>query len=79
MLEGADELASQVFNLPVRKGIPVGIGGLVDVVLNPMYSTGVGLVIAGSKTKDERRFKIRDRNVYSKVKGRMKEWLGEIF
>ncbi|MBT3182808.1 MAG: cell division protein FtsA [Deltaproteobacteria bacterium] len=79
MLEGAGELAEQIFNLPVRKGVPKRIGGLVDVVKNPMYSTGVGLVIAGSHSKEDKRFKIKDRNVYTKVKGRMKEWLGEIF
>jgi len=78
LLEGAAELAEQVFNLPVRRGLPKRIGGLVDVVNNPMYSTGVGLVIMGSASKEEQRFKIRDRNIYSKVKGRMKEFLGEI-
>lgn len=80
MLEGAAELAEQIFNLPVRRGVPKGIGGLVDVVRNPMYSTGVGLVLLGARcSEDRKRFKIRDRNVYAKVKGRMKEWLGEIF
>lgn len=79
MLEGAIELSEQVFNLPVRRGIPRRIGGLVDVVKNPMYSTGVGLVQVGSTSREENRFKVRDRNVYDKVKGRMKEWLGEIF
>ncbi len=44
-----------------------------------MYATGVGLVLTGAHSHDEKRFKIRDRNVYTKVKGRMKEWLGEIF
>ena len=80
MLEGAIELAEQVFNVPVRRGMPNGIGGLIDVVKNPMYATGVGLVLTGANScEDRKRFKIRDRNVYSKVKGRMKEWLGEIF
>jgi len=79
ILEGAGELAEQVFNMPVRKGVPKRIGGLVDVVRNPMYSTGVGLVLTGSKSKSDKRFKIKDRNVYAKVRGRMKEWLGEIF
>jgi len=79
MLEGASELAEQIFNLPVRRGVPKKIGGLVDVVRNPMYSTGVGLVIAGTSAKKVGRFKVKDRNVYSKVRGRMKEWLGEIF
>lgn len=79
LLEGAVELAEQVFNLPVRRGVPQGIGGLVDVVRSPMYSTGVGLVLLGSVTADRHRFRIRDRNVYSKVKDRMKDWLGEVF
>lgn len=79
MLEGALELAEQIFNLPVRRGIPKGVGGLIDVVKNPMYSTGVGLVQIGSVSNEDKRFKIRDRNIYSKVRGRMKEWLGEIF
>jgi cell division protein FtsA len=80
MLEGAMELAEQVFNVPVRRGMPKGIGGLIDVVRNPMYATGVGLVLTGANSHEDRnRFKIRDRNVYAKVKGRMKEWLGEIF
>lgn len=78
LLEGGVELSEQVFNLPVRRGLPKRIGGLVDVVNNPMYSTGVGLVVMGSASREEQRFKIRDRNIYSKVKGRMKEFLGEI-
>lgn len=79
MLEGAAELAEQVFNMPVRRGVPKGIGGLVDVVRNPMYSTGVGLVMMGMNSREEKRFKIKDRNVYAKVRKRMSDWLGEIF
>ena len=56
-----------------------GIGGLVDVVKSPMYATGVGLVIWGSKTQASSRFKVRESNIYAKVKDRMKEWFGEIF
>ncbi len=79
ILEGMPELAEQVFNMPVRRGAPRGIGGLVDVVKSPMYATGVGLVIWGSKTQANSRFKVRDANLYAKVKDRMKEWFGEIF
>jgi len=79
ILEGMPELAEQVFNMPVRRGAPRAIGGLVDVVKSPMYATGVGLVIAGSKGTESTRFKVRESNIYSKVKGRMKEWFGEIF
>jgi len=79
IMEGNAELAEQIFNLPVRRGVPMGIGGLVDVVRSPMYATGVGLVGLGSKSADCKRFRVQERNVYSKVRGRMKEWLGEIF
>ena len=38
------EMAEEVLGLPVRRGMPRGIGGLVDVVKSPMYATAVGLV-----------------------------------
>ena len=47
VLEGVPELAEQVFHLPVRLGVPLQVGGLVDVVSSPMYATGVGLVLHG--------------------------------
>jgi len=79
LLEGIPELAEQVFNMPVRRGIPIGIGGLVDLVHSPMYATGVGLVLYGSKNKAQSRFKVGDGNVFSKVTHRMREWIGEFF
>ena len=79
LLAGMGELAEEVMGLPVRKGMPKGIGGLVDVVKSPMYATGVGLVIYGARHQDRRLFRIREENVYRKVKGRMREWLEEIF
>jgi cell division protein FtsA len=79
LLAGMPELAEEVLALPVRKGMPRGIGGLADVVKSPMFATGVGLVIYGAKHQDRRLFRIREENVYRKVKGRMKEWLQEIF
>lgn len=79
IMEGVPEIAEQIFNLPVRRGSPKGIGGLVDVVRSPMYATGVGLVLLGNASTECKRFKVKDRNIYSKVRGRMKEWLGEMF
>ena len=79
LLGGMPELAEEVLGLPVRRGMPRGIGGLVDVVKSPMYATGVGLVIYGARHQDRRLFRIREENVYRKVKGRMREWLEEIF
>ena len=47
LLDGMPELAEQVLGLPVRRAAPIGIGGLIDVVKSPAYSTGVGLVKYG--------------------------------
>ncbi|HET9449823.1 MAG TPA: cell division protein FtsA [Aggregicoccus sp.] len=80
LLAGMPELAEEVIGLPVRRGMPRGIGGLVDVVKSPMYATGVGLVVYGAKHLDRRMFRIReDGNSYKKMKNRMREWLEEIF
>lgn len=45
IMEGIEELAEGVLQLPVRLGLPGGVAGLVDMVNGPMYSTAVGLVI----------------------------------
>ena len=80
LLAGMPEMAEEVLGMPVRRGMPRGIGGLVDVVKSPMYATAVGLVMYGAKQQaNSPYFKIREDNVYRKVKNRMKEWLGEIF
>jgi cell division protein FtsA len=79
LLEGMPELAEDILGLPVRLGMPEDLGGLMDVVRSPVYSTGVGLVLYGRDHEDHRYFKIREENVYSKVKSRMKSWLGDIF
>src|SRR6478736_174498 len=44
-MEGAIELAEEVFHVPVRLGLPQHIKGLSDVVRNPIYSTGAGLLL----------------------------------
>ena len=45
LLPGMPEAAERVLDLPVRSGSPAGIGGLRDVVSNPIFSTAVGLVL----------------------------------
>lgn len=79
ILEGMPELAEQIFNLPVRRGVPIGIGGLVDLVNSPMYSTGVGLILYGTQNQDQSRFKVGEGNVFKKVTHRMKDWMREFF
>ena len=44
-MEGAIELAEEVFHMPVRLGLPQHVRGLSDVVRNPIHATGVGLLL----------------------------------
>ena len=78
LLNDVTEIAESVFNLPTRLGKPMGIGGLVDVVNNPMYATGVGLVIYGAKNQTRKKFRIRDGNIFNRVMSRMKKWFSEV-
>lgn len=48
-MEGVVELAEEIFHMPVRLAVPQGVTGMTDVVNNPIYSTGVGLLIYGFK------------------------------
>ncbi len=80
ILEGMPELAEQVFNLPVRRGVPKGVGGLVDVVKSPMYATAVGLVLAGARCGMEEKLQTQtERKGIGRMGSRVKEWFNEIF
>jgi cell division protein FtsA len=79
-LEGLHELAEEIFEAPVRPGIPTRIGGLQDVVRGPMYATGVGLALFGAAQGRARlatRFRIRDDSIFGRVKQRMRDWFYE--
>ena len=80
ILEGMPELAEQVFNLPVRRGVPKGVGGLADVVKSPMYATAVGLMQVGSHSGLEAKMNaVPEQKGVGKITTRMKEWFNEIF
>ncbi len=46
-VRGLVDLAEEIFHMPVRIGVPQHVSGLTDVVQNPIYSTGVGLLLYG--------------------------------
>ncbi len=48
LLEGTPELAEQVLGMPIRRGIPMGVGGMVEMVKSPAYATAVGLLKYGA-------------------------------
>jgi cell division protein FtsA len=52
LLDGLSDLGERVFQLPVRRGGPIGVGGLVELVGSPCYATAVGLAIYGMGMAD---------------------------
>ena len=79
LLEGMPELAEQVLGMPVRRGIPSRVGGLIDVVKTPAYATAVGLVLHGVRRMANGhviRARETDRGGMWK---RMRGWFGEVF
>jgi cell division protein FtsA len=74
-MEGAVELAEEVFHMPVRLGSPQYVEGLTDVISNPIYATGVGLLLYGyeSLSRRERRSTPIGGNI-GEVWERMKSW-----
>ena len=52
-MEGVVELAEEIFHMPVRVGSPQGVQGLTDIVRNPIYATGVGLLQYGLQHQED--------------------------
>lgn len=73
-MEGAVELAEEIFHMPVRLGSPQYVTGLVDVVRTPNHSTGVGLLLFGNQNRSMREAEARMGNGFNSVVQRMKSW-----
>jgi len=73
-MEGLIELAEEVFHMPVRLGVPQGVSGLVDVVRNPIYATGVGLLLFGFHSRGERGSDQHMGRGFKGIWDRMKGW-----
>jgi cell division protein FtsA len=69
-MEGVVELAEEIFHMPVRLGSPQNVSGLADIVNNPIYSTGVGLLHYAQKQHDDGRKVYREAKVdmWQKIK-----------
>ena len=73
-MEGLIDLAEEVFHMPVRLGTPQYIAGLVDVVRNPIYATGVGLLLFGNQNRAQRSMEAQFGRGMSGVWARMRSW-----
>jgi cell division protein FtsA len=73
-MEGLIDLAEEVFHMPVRLGTPQYVAGLVDVVRNPIYATGVGLLLFGNQNRTHRALNAPMGRGMRGVWDRMKSW-----
>ncbi len=81
LVEGCLELAGDIFNAPVRIGLPLDVGGLTDVISSPIYSTGVGLVKYAFKNNKNKEplFARGGKNIFESIKDRLLKLLEEFF
>jgi len=77
IMEGMPELSEEMLGLPVRRGSPRGIGGLVDVVRSPKFATSVGLVLHGARQTEQGQMKLRREHVG--LGSRVKDWFARVF
>lgn len=73
-MEGAVELAEEVFHMPVRIGMPLDMDGLNDMVKDPRYATGVGLILFGKQNQEVSGFEFSEHKGFSGIFVKMKKW-----
>jgi cell division protein FtsA len=73
ILDGLAEIAEQIFDLPIRRGCPNGVGGLSDHVNSPSFATSVGLVMYAHRNRAEEPARMAGAGALGKVAGRL--WL----
>ena len=74
MMRGMVELGEEIFHMPVRLGLPRYVGGLSEVVGNPRYATGVGLVLMGKQQVERHIQGQMQATSIGQVFQRMKSW-----
>ena len=73
-MEGVVELAEEIFHMPVRVGVPQYVSGLADVVRNPIYSTGVGLLLFGHRQSQNAMPGLKPGSGVQGIWERMRNW-----
>ncbi|MCK4233720.1 cell division protein FtsA [candidate division WOR-3 bacterium] len=77
-MEGIDQLAERIFDLPVKIGIPKGIVGLTDAVSDPVHAGGIGLILYGYRHKEETGFFDKKAGFFDKIIKRIVNWFKSI-
>ena len=72
-MPGVPELAEEIFNVPVRIGSPQNVAGMTGISRNPIYATGVGLLLFGRESMPQYRGEF-DGGGVRQVWERIKSW-----
>lgn len=73
-IAGAKELAERIFKLPVRVGKPHQVTGIKDIIDNPIYATGVGLLVYGLRQRHQQQEIVLHQQSIKSLWSRMKNW-----
>jgi cell division protein FtsA len=79
ILEGVPELAEQIFNVPVRRGLPIGVGGLTAIIESPVFATGVGLILYASRNIARENLIRMEGNFINRLFRRFRQWILDFF
>jgi cell division protein FtsA len=73
-VNGILDLSEKVFQMPIRQGSPQNISGMTEVLHNPVYSTGVGLLLSGYQRQLEGKTEVKITSGLKNLWQRMKYW-----
>lgn len=74
MMRGMMELGEEIFHMPVRLGMPRYVGGLSEVISNPRYATGVGLILMGKQQLERHLSGQMESTSIGRIFEKMKSW-----
>jgi cell division protein FtsA len=74
MMRGMMELGEEIFHMPVRLGMPRYVGGLSEVISNPRYATGVGLILMGKQQLERHLSGQMESTSVGRIFEKMKSW-----
>jgi len=74
MMKGMETLGEEIFHMPVRIGLPKNVTGISEVISNPRYATGVGLLLKGKQQVENELNEALELNSISSLIAKMKTW-----
>jgi len=78
LLEGTQELAERIFNLPVRRGLPVNLKGMPEELMKPMYTTAAGLLLHAVDGRSHANGFARF-GKWGRLRSRVSDWIRDFF